>query len=361
MHCQNPPCVALCPWGPAHQLENGIALIDSDICLGGSKCKSVCPWHIPERQSGVGIYMDILPEYAGNGVMYKCDRCYQKVAEGELPACIDICPEKVQKIGPRDEIIKEAHAIAQEIGGFIYGEKENGGTNTIYVSPVPFEELDKVIEKGPGKPHLKPVKDSMADSNNLVTALAIAPLAGIAGALGRFVSLAKKSGGCREKRPGTGFEGAVMMTGALEKYLKYVYLAAMTIITFTGLGQMPIMKRYYISDLPGLSWTSNFYIGLKVHYYAAIVLLFVLFYFGTGYLMNKTRTVRLSTSGAVRIGLLAAVLISGLLLLVNNLSGVFFSQNLRIVIDLIHISAVMVFLVYALVCLIIKSKWLKPV
>ena len=204
MHCQNPPCVALCPWGPAHQLENGIALIDSDICLGGSKCKSVCPWHIPERQSGVGIYMDILPEFAGNGVMYKCDRCYQKVAEGELPACIDICPEKVQKIGPRDEIIKEAHAIAEEIGGFIYGEKENGGTNTIYVSPIPFEELDKVIEKGPGKPHLKPVKDSMADSNNLVTALAIAPLAGIAGALGRFASLAKKSGGAEKKDPGQG-------------------------------------------------------------------------------------------------------------------------------------------------------------
>ena len=151
-----------------------------------------------------------------------------------------------------------------------------------------------------------------------------------------------------------------MMTGALEKYLKYVYLAAMTIITFTGLGQMPIMKRYYISDLPGLSWTSDFYIGLKVHYYAAIVLLIVLFYFGTGYVMNKARTARLSTSGAVRIGLLAAVLISGLFLLVNNASGVFFSQNLRIAIDLIHISSVMAFLIYALVCLITKSKWLKP-
>ncbi len=193
MHCQNPPCVDLCPFGAAHQQDNGIAIIDSEICLGGAKCKSVCPWHIPERQSGLGIYLDIMPEFAGNGVMYKCDRCYQKVAEGELPACIDICPENVQKIGPRDEIIKEAHAIAEEIGGFIYGEKENGGTNTIYVSPVPFEELNKVIEKGPGKPHLKPVADTMAHSNNLMKALAIAPIAGVAGAVGRFVSLAKKS------------------------------------------------------------------------------------------------------------------------------------------------------------------------
>jgi Fe-S-cluster-containing dehydrogenase component len=192
MHCQNPPCVKLCPWGAADQLDNGIVRIDSDICLGGAKCKTVCPWQIPERQTGVGMYLDILPRYAGNGVMYKCDRCYQKVAQGEPPACVEICPEKVQKIGPREEIIKEAHALAKEINGFIYGEKENGGTNTIYVSPVPFDVLNKAIEKGPGKPHLGPAKEAMAQTNNLVTALAIAPVAGIVGAVGRFLSLAKK-------------------------------------------------------------------------------------------------------------------------------------------------------------------------
>ncbi len=206
MHCQNPPCVSLCPFGSAHQQDNGIAMIDADICLGGAKCKSVCPWKIPERQSGVGIYLDILPEFAGNGVMYKCDRCYQKVAQGEAPACIDICPEDVQKIGPRDEIVKEAKAIAEEIGGYIYGLNENGGTNTIYVSPVPFGELNKAVEKGPGKPHLKPVADAMAESNNLVKALAIAPLAGIAGAVGRFVSLAKKSTEAEKDAPKEGTE-----------------------------------------------------------------------------------------------------------------------------------------------------------
>jgi Fe-S-cluster-containing dehydrogenase component len=136
MHCVNPPCVKLCPWGAARQLENGISKIDSDICLGGSKCKKVCPWDIPQRQTGTGLYLDILPSMAGNGVMYKCDRCYARVADGELPACIEACPEDVQTIGPRDEIIKKAHVLAKEINGYIYGEKENGGTNTIYVSPV---------------------------------------------------------------------------------------------------------------------------------------------------------------------------------------------------------------------------------
>jgi len=192
MHCINPPCVKLCPWGAARQLENGISRIDSDICLGGSKCRKVCPWHIPQRQTGTGLYLDILPSLAGNGVMYKCDRCYNRIAEGELPACIEACPEDVQTIGPRDEIIKQAHAIAKEINGYIYGETENGGTNTIYVSPVPFETLNAAVEKGKGRPHLGPVKDTMADANNLAAAMVIAPIAGIAAAAGKFFKQTKK-------------------------------------------------------------------------------------------------------------------------------------------------------------------------
>jgi len=185
MHCQNPPCADLCPWGAARKLKNGITVIDSDICLGGSKCKNVCPWHIPQRQTGVGLYLDVLPSLAGNGVMYKCDRCYDRIEKGKLPACIEACPEKVQKIGPRNEIVKEAHAIAKEINGYIYGEKENGGTNTIYISPVPFKELNKAREKGPGRPHLKPVADSMAHADNLAKAMVIAPFAGIVAAVGK--------------------------------------------------------------------------------------------------------------------------------------------------------------------------------
>jgi Fe-S-cluster-containing dehydrogenase component len=191
MHCVNPPCVKLCPWGAAKQLNNGISRIDADICLGGSKCNKVCPWDIPQRQTGVGLYLDILPSFAGNGVMYKCDRCYDRIADGELPACIEACPEDVQSIGPREEIIQKAHQLAQKSNGYIYGENENGGTNTIYVSPVPFEDLNKVIDKGSGKPHLAPVPDTMAQANNLAAAMIIAPFAGIAAAAGKYYKRSK--------------------------------------------------------------------------------------------------------------------------------------------------------------------------
>lgn len=184
MHCENPPCVKLCPWGAAKQERNGLSRIDADICLGGSKCNTVCPWDIPQRQTGVGLYLDLMPAFAGNGVMYKCDRCHQKVAKGESPACIEACPEGVQTMGSKREMEAKARDIAKEINGFLYGLDENGGTHTIYVSPVPFDQL--TLETGKGKPHLDGVPDRMADGNNLARAMLIAPLAGAAAAFGKF-------------------------------------------------------------------------------------------------------------------------------------------------------------------------------
>jgi Fe-S-cluster-containing dehydrogenase component len=184
MHCQNPPCVKLCPWGSAKQETNGLSRIDSGTCLGGSKCKEVCPWDVPQRQTGVGLYLDILPAFAGNGVMYKCDRCYDRLEKGEQPACIDACPEEVQVIGRRSEIIALARERAREMDGYIYGLEENGGTHTIYVSPISFDRL--TYDTGKGKPHLNPVKDTMADGSNLALAMVIAPVAGAAAAWGKF-------------------------------------------------------------------------------------------------------------------------------------------------------------------------------
>jgi hypothetical protein len=49
---------------------------------------------------------------------------------------------------------------------------------------VPFDQL--TYDTGKGKPHLNPVKDTMADGSNLALALVIAPVAGAAAALGKF-------------------------------------------------------------------------------------------------------------------------------------------------------------------------------
>jgi Fe-S-cluster-containing dehydrogenase component len=180
LHCQNPPCANLCPWGAAAKDGRGIVRINDEICLGGAKCKDVCPWSIPERQTGVGLYLKLAPAIGGNGVMYKCDRCHDRVEAGGVPACIEACPQQVQSIGPREEILAQARELAAKTGGYLYGDKENGGTNTFYVSPVPFEVLNQALDAGPGKPHLKPVASPFTSEDLLARAVYVAPFVGLA-------------------------------------------------------------------------------------------------------------------------------------------------------------------------------------
>jgi len=203
MHCHNAPCANLCPFGACFTQGNGTVRIDPKVCMGGAKCRQVCPWHIPQRQTGVGLYLKLMPGLAGNGVMYKCDRCFERVAQGDLPACIEVCPEQVQSIGPRREIVRRARQLAQDTGGHLYGLEENGGTGTIYLSSAPFEKIDAALaaqatqaSKAAGQgqvasamtsgyPHLKPVANSMAKEEHLAWALLAAPVAGlVAGAVG---------------------------------------------------------------------------------------------------------------------------------------------------------------------------------
>jgi Fe-S-cluster-containing dehydrogenase component len=194
MHCQNPPCANLCPFGAARKLDNGITVIHPEICFGGAKCRDVCPWKIPQRQTGVGLYLKVMPRFGGNGVLFKCDRCFDRIEKGKLPACIEICPEQIQHIGPREAMLEKAKAIAKEYDGFIYGDTQNGGTNTFYVSPVPFEVLDRALkEQAQPAPHLEPVENSMALSENLGKALLLAPLAGALAAGASIAGKLKKS------------------------------------------------------------------------------------------------------------------------------------------------------------------------
>jgi len=186
MHCDSPACATICPFSANHKEKNGAVVIEQNQCFGGAKCKDVCPWEIPQRQSGVGIYLHVLPGYMGNGVMYKCDLCNERLKAGKLPGCVEACPRKAMLIGPRPEIEKIAKERAWAMNGFIYGKKENGGTSTLYVSPVSFEKIRQTMEKKPGQPDMKPeVGRRMAATDPLGKAVLAAPVLGVvaAGAL----------------------------------------------------------------------------------------------------------------------------------------------------------------------------------
>jgi Fe-S-cluster-containing dehydrogenase component len=202
MHCDSPACATLCPFAANNKFENGAVVIDQEACFGGAKCKTVCPWEIPQRQSGVGVYLKFLPTLMGNGVMYKCDLCSDLLKENRTPACIEACPKKAMAIGPRNEIYAKAEELAKRIGGYLYGKEENDGTGTLYVSPVPFELLDAAVQKGAGQPGLGRAKRRMAGTDAIGKAVLAAPALGIAAGLAgafAFISKRKDKSGKREE------------------------------------------------------------------------------------------------------------------------------------------------------------------
>ncbi|MGC7846658.1 4Fe-4S dicluster domain-containing protein [Desulforudis sp. 1088] len=192
MHCDNPPCANLCPFGAQSKSPEGPVLINKELCLGGAKCRDVCPWGIPARQAGVGLYMKIAPKYLGAGVMYKCDLCYSRITAGRPPACVESCHKKAVVFGEKEEMRALAHQKARKIGGFIYGETENGGTSTFYVSPVPFTKIHKQlmdqkaeqpVPDAPGFPGMPPGVDNFLNTaNGAALGMLVAPVAGVVAA-----------------------------------------------------------------------------------------------------------------------------------------------------------------------------------
>jgi Fe-S-cluster-containing dehydrogenase component len=147
MHCDNPPCVKLCPFGSNIKTTEGPVYIEESLCMGGAKCRDVCPWDVPQRQAGVGPYTMIDPLPAGGGVMYKCDLCRDRLAEGEQPACMEACPNNAMHIGTREEMTELAEELRARYNGYIYGDVQNGGTSTLYVSSIPFEKIDAALQQ----------------------------------------------------------------------------------------------------------------------------------------------------------------------------------------------------------------------
>lgn len=185
MHCDLPPCSTLCPFGVNDKMPEGPVVINPNGCFGGAKCRDVCPWHIPQRQGGVGLYLKIAPTYAGGGVMYKCDMCYDLLQKGEKPACASACPRGAIRFGDKEELRAYAYQWAQENNGYVYGDTENGGTSNFYLSKVPFEAINQAImeqdwDGKPGKINMAVnSKNPLDEPDKMMSGFMLAPVAGI--------------------------------------------------------------------------------------------------------------------------------------------------------------------------------------
>lgn len=142
------------------------------------------------------------------------------------------------------------------------------------------------------------------------------------------------------------------------KLKRYIYGITLLFITLSGFGQMPIFKRYYIADIPGLGWLAQFYVTHMVHYIAAIVLIALAAYVLSDFLLKKTGVNRITGSGCFKIGILAGLIVSGALMAVKNLPHVYFSHTTIIALDLVHLTLCMMLLCVSAYTLIRKKPWI---
>ena len=149
----------------------------------------------------------------------------------------------------------------------------------------------------------------------------------------------------------------IAKTRVMARPVHWLYLVTTFFLVLTGFGQMPIFKRYYIADIPGLGWLAEFFVTHYIHYLGAVALFALAAYIITDYLFLQRHSRRLTASGYVRLAVLSGILASGALLVIRNLTGPSFAPGFIIFLDISHLGLVMVFLFVSLYCLVFKKHW----
>ncbi len=130
------------------------------------------------------------------------------------------------------------------------------------------------------------------------------------------------------------------MNKLVPSWLRRVYVFLVFLLAFTGFSQMPLTKRYYLADLPGLGWSADFYFLNELHYVLAALFLGVVCYLASMYVIRWRSTYRLGSSGWLRVGLLALITVSGVFRVLKNEPDVFLGPVAVFVIDMVHLGAV---------------------
>ena len=168
-HCDNPPCVAVCPVDATFKRQDGIVLIDNERCIGCRFCMAACPysarifhWLEPKvseanKNKEYNIELNIPQK---KGTISKCLFSADRLREGKLPYCVSACPNGVYWFGDENEdavtngTTKETMKFSELISknGAQVLMEELGTKPRVFYLPVknrlfPFEKTEDPIEK----------------------------------------------------------------------------------------------------------------------------------------------------------------------------------------------------------------------
>ncbi|MGL4614099.1 MAG: sulfate reduction electron transfer complex DsrMKJOP subunit DsrO [Shewanella sp.] len=105
-HCENPPCIPICPTGATFQREDGIVVVNNEWCVGCGYCVHACPYD--------ARFINHETNCAD-----KCTFCAHRLEAGLLPACVETCVGEARVIGdlndPKSQISQLLKANTADI------------------------------------------------------------------------------------------------------------------------------------------------------------------------------------------------------------------------------------------------------
>jgi molybdopterin-containing oxidoreductase family iron-sulfur binding subunit len=166
-HCDNPPCVAVCPVDATFKRQDGIVLIDNVRCIGCRFCVAACPysarmfhWEEPlvvEADKGKEYNIELnVPQK--KGTISKCLFSADRLREGKLPYCVSACPNGVYYFGDENQdavtngTTKETHRLSEllSVNGGYHLMPELGTKPRVYYLPPKNRLFEFKDERLPG-------------------------------------------------------------------------------------------------------------------------------------------------------------------------------------------------------------------
>ena len=148
-HCEDPGCVKVCPTGATFADEDGVVVVDKDICVGCKYCLMGCPYGARYTVEDYESYFpDGLPmtdlekhakatfeERSGIGVATKCEFCGPRRKEGLEPKCTETCPANARIFGDLDDPTSEITILVRQSRGFVLKPEQGTEPKVYYLPP----------------------------------------------------------------------------------------------------------------------------------------------------------------------------------------------------------------------------------
>ncbi|MCD6132969.1 MAG: 4Fe-4S dicluster domain-containing protein [Deltaproteobacteria bacterium] len=111
-HCENAPCISVCPTSASYHNEDGMVLIDKERCIGCRMCVLACPYNARYYNEHEGI-------------VDKCTFCVERLKAGMKPACVSTCPTEARVFGDLNDKNSEVYKLLHQKAKKVWQPKAN--------------------------------------------------------------------------------------------------------------------------------------------------------------------------------------------------------------------------------------------